>query len=159
MCSLAVYQVQTTVQPPLQQPPVQQPPLLQHGAAHPPQHGGLLHRGRRQCLHLLRGDTDRQGRGRGRQELWRSREGVRECIRGSSLPPALLLLCSCPPAVPLLQVCRADLENVHNIDGMESRGSVSPKSYTSHSSLEDKTPSSIRSGSQAGEVGDIVTGI
>ena len=42
------------------------------------------------------------------------------------------------------EVGRADLENVHNIDGMESRGSASPKSYTSHSSLEDKTPASIR---------------
>ena len=31
-----------------------------------------------------------------------------------------------------------DLESVTNIDGMESRGSASPKSYTSHSSLEDK---------------------
>jgi hypothetical protein len=27
---------------------------------------------------------------------------------------------------------------------MESRGSASPKSYTSHSSLEDKFPASIR---------------
>ena len=31
-----------------------------------------------------------------------------------------------------------DLESVANIDGMDSRGSASPKSYTSHSSLEDK---------------------
>ena len=30
------------------------------------------------------------------------------------------------------------------VDGSESRGSASPKSYTSHSSLEDKTPASIR---------------
>merc|ERR1719300_1125291 len=42
------------------------------------------------------------------------------------------------------EVGRADLENVNNIDGMESRGSASPKSYTSHSSLEDKIPSNIR---------------
>ena len=42
------------------------------------------------------------------------------------------------------EVCRADLESVTNLDGMESRGSASPKSYTSHSSLEDKIPSSIR---------------
>lgn len=43
-----------------------------------------------------------------------------------------------------------DLESVSNLetnvngDGMESRGSASPKSYTSHSSLEDKFPSNIR---------------
>merc|ERR1719309_1428398 len=42
------------------------------------------------------------------------------------------------------EVGRADLENVNNIDGMESRGSASPKSYTSHSSLEDKIPTNIR---------------
>ena len=42
------------------------------------------------------------------------------------------------------EVGRADLENVNNIDGMESRGSASPKSYTSHSSLEDKVSASIR---------------
>ena len=36
------------------------------------------------------------------------------------------------------EVCRADLENVNNIDGTESRGSASPKSYTSYSSSEDK---------------------
>ena len=36
------------------------------------------------------------------------------------------------------EVCRADLENVNNIDGTESRGSASPKSYTSYSSAEDK---------------------
>eukprot|EP00090_Calanus_glacialis_P016194 TRINITY_DN25418_c0_g1_i1.p1 TRINITY_DN25418_c0_g1~~TRINITY_DN25418_c0_g1_i1.p1 ORF type:complete len:1021 (+),score=440.40 TRINITY_DN25418_c0_g1_i1:398-3064(+) len=42
------------------------------------------------------------------------------------------------------EVGRADLENVNNIDGMESRGSASPKSYTSHSSLEDKIPANIR---------------
>ena len=43
-----------------------------------------------------------------------------------------------------------DLETASNLeanvngDGMESRGSASPKSYTSHSSLEDKFPSNIR---------------
>ena len=43
-----------------------------------------------------------------------------------------------------------DLETVSNLesnvngDGMESRGSASPKSYTSHSSLEDKFPTNIR---------------
>jgi len=42
------------------------------------------------------------------------------------------------------EVGRADLENVMNIDGTESRGSASPKSYTSHSSLEDKIPTNIR---------------
>ena len=42
------------------------------------------------------------------------------------------------------EVGRSDLENVNNIDGMESRGSASPKSYTSHSSLEEKVSSSIR---------------
>jgi len=42
------------------------------------------------------------------------------------------------------EVGRSDLENVNNIDGMESRGSASPKSYTSHSSLEDKIPTNIR---------------
>ena len=42
------------------------------------------------------------------------------------------------------EVGRADLENVNNIDGTESRGSASPKSYTSHSSLEDKIPTNIR---------------
>ena len=42
------------------------------------------------------------------------------------------------------EVGRADLESVNNIDGMESRGSASPKSYTSHSSLEEKVSASIR---------------
>ena len=38
----------------------------------------------------------------------------------------------------------SNLENAMNGDGMESRGSASPKSYTSHSSLEDKFPNNIR---------------
>jgi len=42
------------------------------------------------------------------------------------------------------EVCRADLENVNNIDGTESRGSVSPKSYTSYGSSEDKVITNIR---------------
>ena len=42
------------------------------------------------------------------------------------------------------EVGRADLENVNNVDGTESRGSASPKSYTSYSSVEDKVPSNIR---------------
>ena len=42
------------------------------------------------------------------------------------------------------EVCRADLENVNNIDGTESRGSASPKSYTSYSSGEDKVLTNIR---------------
>ena len=42
------------------------------------------------------------------------------------------------------EVGRADLESVNNIDGTESRGSASPKSYTSYSSVEDKVPSNIR---------------
>ena len=42
------------------------------------------------------------------------------------------------------EVGRADLESVNNIDGTESRGSASPKSYTSYSSVEDKVPANIR---------------
>ena len=42
------------------------------------------------------------------------------------------------------EVGRADLESVLNIDGTESRGSASPKSYTSYSSVEDKVPTNIR---------------
>ena len=42
------------------------------------------------------------------------------------------------------EVCRADLESVNNIDGTESRGSASPKSYTSFSSSEDKVMTNIR---------------
>ena len=38
----------------------------------------------------------------------------------------------------------SNLEPNINGDGMESRGSASPKSYTSHSSVEDKFPVSIR---------------
>ena len=45
------------------------------------------------------------------------------------------------------EVCRADLESASNLDGLESRGSASPKSYTSHtshSSLEDRPQLSHR---------------